>query len=204
MPQGSTRTTAVLLLAFGASAAAQEQARPTPSADASRRPARTSPAQPLQKPSLDYFEGRWSFRWRGRESALTPGGVIDGTMVFKPYARSAFLEGVLEARGKFGPLGERALLGFDESTKALVLLERRGAAELLSLGDWTAAIAVHFEVAPIRIGGHELRLNRTLSVVSAHSFTLTEELSEDDGPFVRLGTALFSRPVEGAETPAKN
>ena len=39
----------------------------------------------------------------------------------------------------------------------------------------------------------KLQLRRTISVVAAHSFTVAEELSEDGGPFVRLGSAVFTK-----------
>lgn len=175
-----------------------------PSAPQATRPGRRSPPQPTQKQSLDYFSGRWNYRWVGRESALTPGGVSEGTLVLKPLPESAYLEGRLEGKSKWGPLGEKLLLGFEESDKALVLLEQRGGFQTLSLGDWTSPIAIRFKVAPFQAGGRRLRLNRTLSVVSAHSFTLVEELSEDGGPFVRLGKAVFSRPAETSDSPAKS
>jgi hypothetical protein len=181
-----------------------KRAGAAPSPEASRRPGRQSPPQPTQKQSLDYFSGRWSFRWVGRESALTPGGVLQGTMVMRPLPDSGFLEGHLEGRSKTGPLGEKLLLGFGETNKSLVLLEQRNGIQTLSFGDWTSPIAVRFKVAPFQAGGRRLRLNRTLTVVAAHSFTLTEELSEDGGPFVRLGNAVFSRPAETAQSPAKN
>lgn len=179
---------------------------PTPAASAPQptRPPRQSPPQPTQKQSLDYFSGRWNYRWVGRESALSPGGVSEGTLVLKPLPESGYLEGRLEGKSKWGPFGEKLLLGFEESNKALVLLEQRGGVQTLSLGDWTSPIAIRFKVAPFQAGGRPLRLNRTLSVVSAHSFSLVEELSEDGGPFVRLGNAVFSRPAEASESPAKN
>jgi hypothetical protein len=183
-------------------AAAAPQAASSPPAQAGRR---QSPPQPTQKQSLDYFKGRWNYRWVGRESAVTPGGVVEGAIEFAPLADSVYLEGQLVGRGKWGPMGERVLLGFVESNKSLVLREPRGKGiETLSLGDWTSPIAIRFKVAPFDAGGRKLRLNRTLSVVSAHSFTLTEELSEDGGPFVRLGSALFSRPAETPEGAAKD
>ena len=178
---------------------------PAASAPQATRAGRQSPPQPTQKQSLDYFSGRWNYRWVGRESALTPGGVSEGTLVFKPLSESAYLEGRLEGKSKWGPLGEKLLIGFEESNKALVLLEQRGnGIQTLSLGDWTSPIAIRFKVAPFQAGGRSLRLKRTLAVVAAHSFTLTEELSEDGGPFVRLGNAVFSRPAETAESAAKN
>jgi hypothetical protein len=165
---------------------------------------RGSPPQPTQKQSLDYFAGRWSFRWIGRESAVSPGGVVEGAMLIKPLPEGDFLEGRLEGKAKTGPLGERLLLGYVDSNKALVLLEQRARGiETLSLGDWTSPIAIRFHVAPFEAAGRRLRLKRTLSIVSAYSFTITEELSEDGGPFVRLGNAVFSRPGETADGSAK-
>jgi hypothetical protein len=188
-----------------------QQGQPTPGAapaspspEPSRRPGRSSPPQPTQKQSLEYFSGRWNYKWVGRESALTPGGVSEGTLALTQLQESAYLEGRVEGKSKWSPLGEKLLLGFEESDKALVLLEQRGGFQTLSLGDWTSPIAIRFKVAPVQAAGRRLRLNRTLSVVSAHSFTLVEELSEDDGPFVRLGNAVFSRPAETAQAPPKN
>jgi hypothetical protein len=191
-------------LALTVSGWAQQASPPaSPSPEPSRRPGRSSPPQPTQKQSLDYFSGRWSYRWVGRESALTPGGVSLGALVFEPLPESAYLEGRVEGKGKWSPFGEKLLLGFEESDKALVLLEQRAGFQTLSLGDWTSPIAIRFKVAPFQAAGRRHRLNRTLSIVSAHSFTLVEELSEDGGPFVRLGNAVFTRPADTAAA-AKN
>jgi hypothetical protein len=198
------RAGAAPVAASGSPAPGQAPASPSPAAPATGG-RRQSPPQPTQKQSLEYFEGRWNFRWVGRESALTPGGVVEGTMLFKAMPESAFLEGQVEGRAKGGSLGEKLLLGFGETNKSLVLLEQRNGIQTLSFGDWTSPIAVRFRVAPFQAGGRRLRLNRTLTIVAVHSFTLTEELSEDGGPFVRLGNAVFSRPAEAAAAqPAKN
>ena len=183
-------------------------ASPATAPSASPRPAltgRPSAPQPLQKQSLDYFVGRWSFKWTGRESALSPGGVVEGTMSLTALGDSSFLEGRTEAKGKTGPLGERMLLGFDDEKKSLVLLEQRGPGlEVLALGDWTSPVAVRFRAAPFSLRGQTLHLKLTLSVLSGHSFTLAEELSEDGGPFQRLGNAVFSKlPADAKPTPAR-
>ena len=194
---GQTFSAAIELRRPGAT----PQAASSPQAQAGRRP---SPPQPTQKQSLDYFKGRWNFRWVGRESGLTPGGVAEGSLTFEAVAQSPYLQGRLEGKAKWSPLGDKPLLGFEESNKALALLEPRGTVQLLSLGDWSSPIAVRFKVAPFQIGGKRYRLNRTLSIVAAHSFTLVEELSEDGGPFVRLGNAVFSRPAEATDSSGKN
>ena len=64
---------------------------------------------------------------------------------------------------------------------------------LTSKGDWTSPISIRFTIDPVTAKGRKLQLRRTISVVAAHSFTVAEELSEDGGPFVRLGSAVFSK-----------
>jgi len=95
------------------------------------------------------------------------------------------------------------LLGFDDDKKSLVLLEQRGPGlEVLGLGDWTSPVSIRFKVAPVQVRGQTLRLKLTVSVVSGHSFTLAEELSEGGGPFQRLGNAVFSKlPADAPATP---
>jgi len=43
------------------------------------------------------------------------------------------------------------------------------------------------------VKGQTLLLKRIISIVAGHSFTVTEELSENGGPFVRLGSAIYTR-----------
>ena len=62
-----------------------------------------------------------------------------------------------------------------------------------SNGDWSSPIAIRFTVDPIKVKGESLQLRRTMSVVAAHSFTVTDELAEGNGPFVRLGNAVYSK-----------
>ena len=71
--------------------------------------------------------------------------------------------------------------------------ERRRDLQIASKGDWTSPISIRFTVDPIKVKGQTLQLRRTIAVISAYSFTVTEELSEDGGPFVRLGQAIFSK-----------
>ena len=65
--------------------------------------------------------------------------------------------------------------------------------QINSRGDWSAPIAIRFGVEPIKVKGQSLQLRRTISIVAAHSFTVTDELSEDGGPFVRIGNAVYSK-----------
>jgi hypothetical protein len=152
-----------------------------------------SPPQPMQKQSADYFVGTWTSKVTGRESAL---GMAPrtGTITFTKSAN-----GTLTGKGASaydgGKLDEDISISFDEATKMLAMTERRSNGVVIkSTGDWTSPISIRFTVEPIKAGKQTLSLRRTISIVSAFSFTIVEELSEDGGPFVRLSSALFSKP----------
>ena len=150
--------------------------------------------QPQQKPSLSYFAGQWSFKWVGRESPLGPGGPREGTVTFKPDAAGKTLEGRIDAKTEEGPLTNTMVVGWDESTKTLTFSERMSnGVQIMSKGDWSSPISIRCSVEPIKVKGHTLTLKRTISVIAAHSFSITEELSEDGGSFIRLGNALFTK-----------
>ena len=150
--------------------------------------------QPQQKPSLNYFAGQWTFKWVGRESPLGPGGPREGAVTFKPDSAGKTLEGRMEAKTEEGALTNTMTVGWDESTKMLSFNERMSnGIQITSKGDWSSPISIRCAVEPIKVKGHTLMLKRTISIIATHSFSVTEELSEDGGPFVRLGNALFTR-----------
>ena len=149
--------------------------------------------QPQQKQSLDYFVGQWTFKWVGRESALGAGGRREGMTTFKLAPGGKTLESHTEGKSEEGSYQESAVIGFDEATKMLRFSERRRELQITSKGDWSSPIAIRFTVDPIKVKGQTLQLRRTIAVISAYSFSVTEELSEDGGPFVRLGQAIFSK-----------
>jgi hypothetical protein len=166
---------------------------PPAGASPERRPARTSVPQPQQKQSLDYFVGQWTFKWMGRESALGPGGLKEGTTTFKLASGGKTLESSTEGKSEEGNYQESAVVAFDEATKMLSFSERRRGLQVTSTGDWTSPLAIRFTVDPIKVKDRTLRLKRTIAVISGFSFTVTDELSEDGGPFVRLGQAIYSK-----------
>lgn len=156
---------------------------------------RESPPQPHQKPSLNYFVGSWSYSWNGRESALG-GGPRAGTTVFSRSASRADLldirtEGTLDGGGSYRETGT---VEWNEEKKTLAFRETlANGVALSSTGDWSSAIAIRVDGQPVRAGGQMLHLKRTINVISATSFSVVDELSTDNGPFVRLGTATFSK-----------
>lgn len=149
--------------------------------------------QPQQKQSLDYFVGEWTFKWVGRDSVFGAGGRREGTTTFKLASGGKTLESSTEAKSEEGNYQESAVIGFDEITKMLSFTERRGALMVMSKGDWSSPLGIRFTVDPIKVKDKTVQLKRTAVIISAHSFSVTEELSEDGGPFVRLGQALFSK-----------
>ena len=158
-----------------------------------RRATRPSVPQPQQKQSLDYFVGQWAFKWVGRESALGAGGRAEGMTTFKLTPGGKTLESYTEGKSEEGNYQDSAVIGFDETTKMLSFAERRRDLQVTSKGDWTSPLAIRFTVDPIKVKGQTLQLRRTITVISAYSFAVTEELSEDGGPFVRLGQGIFSK-----------
>jgi hypothetical protein len=174
----------------GAAAAAAEGAGPRPQG---QQPPRREVPQPQQKQSLSYFVGEWSFNWVGRESALGP-APREGTATFtlRPDGKTLDVKTVGKADGK--PYTESAVITFDEATKTLTYSEKlANGVQVQSTGDWKSPISIRFTVQPIKAKTQTLALRRTISVVAAHSFTITEELSEDGGPFVRLGSAIYTK-----------
>jgi len=172
-----------------------------PVAAATARPAggggqqrpRNDVAQPQQKQSLDYFVGAWNFRYMGRESALGP-APRDGVITFTKSADGKSLNAVIEGKTEAGAYKETAVVTFDEATKQLTFQEKlANGTRLNSKADWSSPIAIRFTIDPIKVKSESLQLRRNISVISAHSFTLTEELSEGGGPFVRLGNAVYSK-----------
>jgi len=149
--------------------------------------------QPQQKQSIDYFAGQWSYKYVGRESALWP-APRECVVTFTKRADGKSVEGVSECKHEGGAFKDNLVIVFDEATKMMTFAEKLGSGvALTSKGDWTSPISIRFAIDPVTAKGQKLQLRRTISIVAAHSFTVAEELSEDGGPFVRLGSAVFSR-----------
>jgi len=149
--------------------------------------------QPQQKQSIDYFVGQWSYKYIGRESALWP-APRECAVTFTKRADGRSVEGVSECKYEGGAFKDSLVIVFDEATRTLSFTEKLGSgATLASKGDWTSPISIRFAIDPVTAKGQKLQLRRTISIVAAHSFTVAEELSEDGGPFVRLGSAVFSK-----------
>lgn len=149
--------------------------------------------QPKQKQSIDYFAGKWGYKFIGRESAFGP-APRDCTVTFTKRPDGKSVDGVTECKYDGGAYKESSVIVFDEATKALTTTEKLNSGTTLNTrGDWTSPISIRYTIDPVKIKGQALQLRRTVSIVAAHSFTVAEELSENGGPFVRLGSAVFSR-----------
>jgi hypothetical protein len=188
----------IVACAAGAATATGQQ----PSNESPARPAggilgRPSPPQPTQKQGVEYFVGTWSFTWTGRESAITP-GPRTGTVTFTRLGQTPFIDFQTSGQSEgAGAYTESGTLGWHEQAKAVAMHERLwGNVEMLSVGDWSSPIAIRFESAPVRSGGQMLRLRRTYSIVSGTSFTVSEEISIDGGPFARLGGGVFMKTAK--------
>jgi hypothetical protein len=178
--------------AQGAPSSGQEQ-RPAAQPSGQQRQRNPDVPQPQQKQSIDYFVGQWSYKYVGRESALGP-APRECTSRFTKRADGKSVEGVTSCKFDGGTHNETSVIVFDEATKMMTFTEKLGGGVTLnSRADWTSPISIRFTIDPVKVKGQSLQLRRTISVVSAHSFTVAEELSEDGGPFVRLGGAVVTK-----------
>ncbi len=149
--------------------------------------------QPQQKQSIDYFVGTWSYKYVGRESAIAP-APREGTLTFTKNTDGKSVTGTGVGKHDAGAYKESMNIVFDETTKMLTVSESNSAGvKLNSKGDWSSPISIRFNVDAVSVKGQKLQLRRTIAVVAAHSFTITDELAEDGGPFVRLGNGVYSK-----------
>jgi hypothetical protein len=184
--------------ADAASAGQQAQGQPQSQAQGQgqgQQRQRVEVPQPQQKQSVDYFVGQWSYKYIGRESALWP-APRECMVTFTKRADGKSVEGVSDCKHEGGVFKDSMVIVFDEAAKTLGFTEKLGSGvALTSKGDWTSPISIRFTVDPVTAKGQKLQLRRVISVVSAYSFTVTEELSEGGGPFARLGSATFAKVV---------
>jgi len=170
----------------GETATGPQQPQPPPT------PRREVP-QPQQKQSLNYFVGQWTFKWVGRESPLGA-APREGTATFTVRPDGKTIDLRVEGKADEKPFKESAVIVWDEATKMMTVSEKlANGVQVQSKGDWRSPISIRFTIDPIKVKGQTVLLKRIISIVAAHSFTVTEELSEDGGPFVRLGSAVYSK-----------
>lgn len=166
---------------------------PPPAQTPPQRQQRINVPQPQQKQSIDYFVGQWSFKYIGRESAFGP-APREGIATFTKRPDGISVVGAITGKHDGGAFKETSVITFDEATKMMTFSEKTSTGiQVNSKGDWSSPIAIRFTIEPVKVKGQTLQLKRTISIIAAHSFSVTEELSEDGGPFVRLGNTLFTR-----------
>ncbi len=157
------------------------------------RTQRPSIPQPQQQQSLDYFVGQWSFKYIGRESGFGP-APREGVLILTKRADGQAVEGVANCKHDGGVFKESYVITFDQATKVLNFsVKQPDGVNLKSTGDWSSPIAVRFKTESVKVKGTTLQMRRSMSIIAAHSFSIADELSEDGGPFVRLGSAVFSK-----------
>lgn len=178
-------------------AQSQSTSQPATGSPPQQQRVRQEVPQPVQPQSLSYFIGQWTFKWIGRESPLGPGGPKEGTITYTPIIEGRFLESRTAGKSDAGKYAESALIGYHVDKKLLALSEKRmNGVEIFSMGDWTSPISIRFDVAPLKIKGQTMLLKRTISVVAAHSYTVTEDFSLDGEPFQRLGNGTFTKTLQ--------
>lgn len=163
-------------------------------ARAQGRAERVSPPQPQQKQGVEYFMGSWDMIWTGRESAITAGprtGVATFTRQGDGNSLQVRVEGTIE---EGGPFRESGTFEWNAERKIMSIRERLAdGIEVIGVGDWSSPIGIRYESQPVKAKAQTLRIRRLYSILSTTSFQVTEELSVNGSPFVRLGTGDFRR-----------
>ena len=155
---------------------------------------RVSPPQPQQSQSVDYFVGRWTFTWVGRESAVTA-GPREGTLTYTRRGTTSVLdvraEGTLDGGAKYAETGTAE---WSADKKIITWVERLSTGmELRSVGDWSSPIGIRAESEPVKGGTQTIRVRRLYSILSPQSYMVTEEISVNGGPYQRLGSGRFHK-----------
>lgn len=200
MKSGITLAAALFMNAASLCAQTPQAAQtptPTPSAPA---PAgrgllgRPSPPQPQQQRGLDYFVGRWQFTWTGRETPLTPGprrGLAVIARGATPSTAAVAVEGTVDEGAAYKESGN---IQWDEATSNITIADKLASGiEIRGTAAWTSPIAFKVESGSMQVKGQTLKVRRTYSILSATSFSITDELSTNGGPFQRVGTGDFRK-----------
>ena len=180
---------ASILLATATASPAEETA--APEAPARKR---VSPPQPQPAQGLDYLAGAWRMTWTGRESAVT-NGPRSGMVRFVRKPGSDTLDIRVEGQSEAGdPFRETGTAQWDAAKKVLTITETLASGvELRSVGDWSSPIAIRAESERVKAGTETLKVRRLYSILSAESFTVTEEISVNDGPYQPLGNGRYQK-----------
>jgi hypothetical protein len=189
-PAGAAALAAMLIASIAVLSAAPPQDTPAP---APARGRRGSPPQPQQQQGLDYFIGRWTFSWTGRESPISSGPRAGSVTYTRVDANSAEMraEGTSDAGGAFK---ESGVLRWNDAAKTLAFEETlANNIQMSSVGNWSSPISILVDGQPVQAQGQLLRLKRTYSILSGTSFRVTDELSINGGAFSRLGIGDFSK-----------
>ena len=150
--------------------------------------------QPQVEQGIEYFVGTWTFEYIGGEFPPLSIGTRSGQLTVIRQANTTWAEGSVIGDAFGDNYTERLVIGFDPKNQFLLLKETLSTdIELLSIADWQSPIGINFVTMPVEYDGQVYQLRRTIAVTSDTAFQLTEEFSVDDGPFRRLGNAVYQR-----------
>ena len=154
---------------------------------------RGTPPQPQQKQSVEYFTGSWHMEYVGRESGISA-GPRTGTLTFTRKGATDVLDMQTTGQTDTGAaFKESGTFEWKEADMSVTIRERVGTVELTNTGNWSTPLSIRTESQPVKSGNQSIRVRRNYQIINPASFTLSEEISIDGGPFQRLGNATFSK-----------
>ncbi len=150
--------------------------------------------QPQVEQGIEYFVGTWAFEYIGGEFPPLSIGTRSGRLTVTRRTDTTWAEGSVIGDAFGDNYTEHFVIGFDPENQFLLFKETlSNDIELLSIADWRSPIGISFVTMPVEYDDQVYQLRRTIAVTSETAFQLTEEFSVDDGPFRRLGNAVYQR-----------
>jgi hypothetical protein len=146
---------------------------------------------PVALPELKSYAGDWTFKYLGVPG---PFGAPrrEGTLTVGAAASDRGLTMTIESLAAAGSTTESVAVTLD-SAGAELTVTRNATPSLTGRGSWISPGSLRIIYEPVTIDGHGYRLRQLITLVSPGSFMIHEEISIDDAPFSRLGSAIVLR-----------
>lgn len=154
-----------------------------------------APAPALE---LKSYAGDWIFKYLGVPGPFGESR-REGTVMVGVTASDRGLTMMIESRNGGASATESVTIGLDPAGEGLVITRNSIStlpalpAPLVGRGSWITPVALRIIYEPVTIDGHGYRLRQLVTLVSPGSFIIHEEISIDDAPFSRLGSAIVLR-----------
>lgn len=163
---------------------------------------RTSIDDPMPIFDPTYFVGSWDYAWDGPDSPLGPGGSWSGVLTFTHLGGCNYEGQMRGSDGDEKPFTRTIKFSFDATKKRITWIETDSHGYTFDKsgvvgGELGGVFQHHWEEVPqITVGGEKVRLKGTTIMPSPAMHRADMWIATGDGPFMRFGTAMFSKQLK--------